>query len=385
MKRKTRSPDINPISVEEETAKKTRVATPSGQMPSPRRRAFARLCKFEKGERIIGFYGGWPYIGSVMAIENIKMSFGSTYMLLIRWNGFSGKKATTWVSEFDVIKCDEAGLDKKAEMEEAQRQRIAEAGKPDKVKQKRIFLQVVQDFRGKKLAPFPSRFAPYAEEWQQIIRLTAMPKSLVDHLAHNEGLIHEKKLILTDTQAKSVRQTLEDWAGINDDKLSYMEICSELFSKFLFKALLYRFEIPSAVRVVYQETRHMSEVFPIEFGLRLMTLVPDLLTASSENLLVKGSDNETISSMIRFVNMHQDFLAYLEENIEPLLRAPARAVTQDDPLPESFGFDFFEREDLEPDCYQADGAEGQQTHVRKLKRTKRKNPYPVQKLPLATS
>lgn len=107
------------LAVEDETfapegLKKAKMESMTPLIPSPRRRAFSRACKFEKGERVVGFYGGWPYVGSILAIENVRMSFGSTYMLLIRWNGFSGKKASTWISEFDVVKHDEPGLKTKS-------------------------------------------------------------------------------------------------------------------------------------------------------------------------------------------------------------------------------------------------------------------------------
>jgi hypothetical protein len=110
MKRNALSMNLEGASHEGYPSKKAKLESDSPPLPSPRRRAFSRLCKYEIGERIIGFYGGWPYIGSVSAIENVRMSFGSTFMLLVRWNGFSGKKAATWISEFDVVKHDEAGL-----------------------------------------------------------------------------------------------------------------------------------------------------------------------------------------------------------------------------------------------------------------------------------
>ena len=116
MKRKGSSITLDDGDDVSESVKKAKIESDSPIMPSPRRRAFSRMCKFEKGERIIGFYGGWPYIGCVSAIANVKMSFGSTYMLLVRWNGFSGKKASTWISEFDVVKHDEAGLKIKADV-----------------------------------------------------------------------------------------------------------------------------------------------------------------------------------------------------------------------------------------------------------------------------
>lgn len=99
-------------------AKKSKAAviqTPSA-LPSPRRRAFERQCKFMKGEKIIGFYGGWPYVGSVNAIVTVNMSFGATYLVQVRWNGFSGKRAVSWISEFDIVKHNEAGLKLKSDV-----------------------------------------------------------------------------------------------------------------------------------------------------------------------------------------------------------------------------------------------------------------------------
>jgi hypothetical protein len=91
-------------------SKRSKISESISEIPSPRRRAFSRVCKFESGEKVIGFYGGWPYVASVLSVRTIRMSFGATYMLLLRWNGFSGKKSTSWVSEFDVVKHDDAGL-----------------------------------------------------------------------------------------------------------------------------------------------------------------------------------------------------------------------------------------------------------------------------------
>ena len=100
----------------EPLAKRARPPPKAVVSESPRRRAFARECKYEKGEKVIGFYGGWPYIGSVSGIESVRMSFGRTYMIQIRWNGFSGKNAVGWVSEFDIVKHNEAGLKLKADV-----------------------------------------------------------------------------------------------------------------------------------------------------------------------------------------------------------------------------------------------------------------------------
>jgi hypothetical protein len=116
MKRKAKKQTIDIDDEPHETGKKARLETLDTGVPSPRRRAFSRLCKFASGERIIGFYGGWPYFGVIQDIRLIRMSFGSTYMLQVRWLGFSGKKALTWISEFDVVKHNESGLQLKSDV-----------------------------------------------------------------------------------------------------------------------------------------------------------------------------------------------------------------------------------------------------------------------------
>jgi hypothetical protein len=118
MKRK--QPAVSTVEEESNPVKSKRSKAATSQtpsaIPSPRRRAFERVCKFEKGEKVIGFYGGWPYLGTVNAVISISMSFGATYLLQLRWNGFSGKRALSWVSEFDVVKNNEAGLKLKADV-----------------------------------------------------------------------------------------------------------------------------------------------------------------------------------------------------------------------------------------------------------------------------
>lgn len=276
-------------------------------------------------------------------------------------------------------------------MEETQRRLLSEAGKPDKVKQKQIFLRVVEEFRGKKLAPFPSRFSPYAEEWQQIIRLSAMPKALVSHLIHSEGLINEKKLVLTESSGASVHEVVSGWAGDDQSRVQYRETFFELFEKYIFRVLLYRFEIPSAIkRIVDQQLQgvtEISKIFPMEFGVRLFTFIPDLLTAASENLLVKGPDHEVIQSLVMFVNNHQSLLSYLEENIESILRAPQRAASLDEPVLESFGMDYIDRVvvDSDPSEVQAFTAERVHGNPLKVKKHKRKCSQPLRKDPANTA
>ena len=96
--------------------KRVRVDKTEHTVTSPRKRAFSRICKFGLNERIIGFYGGWPFIGTVADIKPVRMSFGATYLLQIRWIGFSGKKGVSWISEFDVVKHDESNIRLKSDV-----------------------------------------------------------------------------------------------------------------------------------------------------------------------------------------------------------------------------------------------------------------------------
>jgi len=112
-----RRANIESLSDSGPASKKSRQAMDAlSNLNSPMRRAHLRECNYDKGEKIIGFYGGWPYVGSVSEVALVRMSFGSTYILLIRWNGFSGKNATSWISEFDVMKHNQNALKVKEEV-----------------------------------------------------------------------------------------------------------------------------------------------------------------------------------------------------------------------------------------------------------------------------
>jgi hypothetical protein len=319
---------------DENRKKKSRSDPNTPALASPKRRAFARECKFVSGEKVIGFYGGWPYPGLVSGIAKVDMSFGSTYLLNIRWNGFSGKNSNSWISEFDVVKHDEAGLQMKNEMEQSQRDLIRDAGKVDKVKQKKIFLQVVSRYRGKRLAPFAPHTAPFPDEWQTVIRVTALPKILTQHIKRCDDLIAERKLCLTSSDEMTVEEVLKTWASTDVARLQYAETIRQLFNKFFLRLLVHKFELPLvSTRVLGSE--EFAKTFSVQFLLRLLVILPELLTAACVGVLRKGDGNESFNSFVDFLNSHQSFLAYLEENVETLLQAPIRKSTLDEPVHET--------------------------------------------------
>ena len=275
-------------------------------------------------------------------------------------------------------------------MEQAQRDRVKEAGgKVDKVKFRKIFLQVVSDFRGKKLAPFPARSCPYPEEWQQMVRIAAMPKTLIDYLRANEQLISERRLLLPDIEAKSFFDVLQEWAAGDQRKAEYTACLVKLFQDYFVKLLVYRFELPSVAKRIASGTRDgealYAKLFPSEFGLRLLNILPELLTAATLGQLTKPADSPTISSMVEFINSHQAFMAHLEQHMETLLSSPSRKAVCDEPMPESYGIDFFERREIDvaTDCPLQELATDAVLRKRTGKRHKRKNLYPTQKLPPA--
>ena len=281
-------------------------------------------------------------------------------------------------------------------MEQAQRDRIKDAGgKVDKVKFRKIFLQVVSDFRGKKLAPFPPRSSPYPEEWQQMVRIAAIPNSLVDHLKVTEGLVSEHRLLASEIESKPFFDVLQDWGATTPGAQPYIESVVAMFQEHFIKLLVYKFELPSVVRKIVLNGKSgetvYAKIFPVEFGLRLLNILPELLTTATVGQLAKAADSVTIVSMIEFVNSHQSFMAYLEKHMETLLSGPVRKASSDEPLLESYGMDFFERrvvtEDLtncgENQAVGDSDALPVVTRKNLAKRHKRKHAWPVEKLPRA--
>lgn len=94
-------------------AKKQRLGNENGVEGSD---GAQRACPFEIREKVVGFYGGWPYIGVIQSIADIEMTFDKSYVLLIKWQGFSGKNAVTWTSEFDTVELTDESLRLKTEV-----------------------------------------------------------------------------------------------------------------------------------------------------------------------------------------------------------------------------------------------------------------------------
>jgi len=223
------------------------------------------------------------------------------------------------------------------QMEQMQKDLIRKAGgKVDKVKQKKIFLKVVSEIRGNRLSPLRPMTSPYPDEWQTIIRMFAIPKILVEHLKQTETLINERKVLLTKEGLEPASQFLIAWTDDDPLKQKYCSTLKELFNKFLFRILLYRCELPVFTRLVLEscEEGDYSKVAPLEYLIRLLSVLPELVTAACQGCLGKSGDNETIKSLLGLANAHQSFLAYLETNVEAHLRAPLRHATLDEPFEE---------------------------------------------------
>ena len=220
-----------------------------------------------------------------------------------------------------------------------------------------------------------------------MVRIAAMPNSLVDHLKATEGLVSEHRLLASEIESKPFFDVLQDWGATTPGAQPYIESVVAMFQEHFIKLLVYKFELPSVVRKIVLNGKR----FPVEFGLRLLNILPELLTAATVGQLAKAADSVTIVSMIEFVNSHQSFMAYLEKHMETLLSGPVRKASSDEPLLETYGMDFFERrvvtEDL-TDCgeNQAVGdSDALPVVTRKnlAKRHKRKHAWPVEKLPRA--
>jgi hypothetical protein len=296
-----------------------------------------RAAGFSQGEKVLGFFGGWPYVGVIGATQSIRMSFGLVYLYLIRWNGFSGKNAQTWVSELDVMPLNEDAIKMKQSMEEMLRQRTKEAGgKLTVLQQRKVFSEIVEQFRGKSLAPLRPHTCPYGDEWQTIVRVSAMPKMLVDHLRGTEALMNERKIAFTFSDP-SVCDTLNNWTQSGDSAVSrdYVETVKMLFNKYILKSLLYKFELPLVYkRVIESGSEDYSATLPVEYFLRLCNLIPQILTAACSGVMNKN-ESMTVSSFFSFVNAHQSFMQYLVGNMDTLLRTPRKKATLNEPASET--------------------------------------------------
>jgi hypothetical protein len=339
--------------------RKASVSTPNGKSKKSRAgsdsadtsdtgpdKAFARQCPFTVGERVIGFYGGWPYSANVLQVREVRMTFGRTYILFVRWLGFSGKTATGWISEFDLVRDDTAGREIKGQMESLQRDRLKELGKVDKITQRKLFLQIVREVRGKKLAPLQPHTAPYPDEWQCIIRLSTMPKVLIDHLVGCETLVFERRLTVGTSAdgitrvGPSVSKVLNEWLEASPEDVGYIETMKRLFNANLFKLMLYKFEIPLVAKYVVEGgTYDYCSVVPAELLLRLLNLLPQIVTAACNKSL--HTDNGFVDSLVAFLSSHQSFMNFLVKSIGRFMHEPRKLCTLDDAAPEDLWSDVF--------------------------------------------
>jgi hypothetical protein len=330
-----------------------------------------RKCMLSVGEKVIGFYGGWPYIGVISAVETVRMSFGLTFVFLVRWNGFSGKHAQSWVSEFDVRAYDDESIQMKQSMEDSLRQRTKEAGgKLSALELRKAVTEIVQEYRGKKLAPLRPQTCPYGDEWQTVVRVAAMPKQLVDHLQGSETLVYERKLCFN-YSVPSLQNALDEWLTLYGDEANraYADPVKVLFNSYLLKLLLYKFEIPLMIkRLIENRTDDYSTVCSVEYFVRFCNVFPQILTAACHGVMGK-TDTPTMKTFFEFVNAHQSFMQFLVKNIERLLRKPRKAATLDESASELHWIGTFIRS--ESDIVDCDDPQDEDTNLRTKSLTRR--------------
>ena len=292
----------------------------------------SRECEFTVKEKVIGYYGRWPYVGVVQSIASIQMTFGILYIVLIKWNGFSGKNASTWISEDDVLKYTDENISMKAEMDASRREKLnAVRGKADVVKQRKIFSEVISMFSRPSIAPFAPLVCPFPDEWQTIVRLTAIPESLYAHLNMSEELVYTQRLVLPGShEIVTVFDTLSQWNGPSE----FTETILGLFDKYFMDSLVYKFEIPFVVQQVQAGGLQFSKSFSTEYLLRLLIMMPQLLTASHSGVLFK--DSPQAKSLFELCEINQSLLKFLETNIETLLRRPVRLAVREESLPVTY-------------------------------------------------
>jgi len=207
-----------------------------------------------------------------------------------------------------------------------------------------------------------------------------MPKPLVDHLQGTESLMNERKVHFND-YSLSVQNVLHDWLGTLDggsthDK-EYVDTIITMFNKFLLLILLYKFEIaPVFERIVRTESFDYSSICPVEYLVRLCNVLPQILTCACSGILNRNSSSATIDTLFRFVNSHQSFLIFLEQNLERFLVLPRKAATLDEPAEETCWSDLFIKDEESVECDVDIDDPKPTTRKMRILKGKRKSPNP---------
>jgi len=260
--------------------------------------------EFSTGESVLGFHGGWPYPAT---IENIfpyfrlsddaqKLEPGNFFLL--RWTGFSGKKALGLVRSAQISKNDSVSTERRRALESARKDGDLEI-------LEKLYLETPQ-LNSAIRAP-PEIF--HKQEFSVVSEAFEFPAKLRIRLVEQE-----ERIVAQEPPAKSsisVSQILADWLKANatlgtwkyqvGEAKEFSKSLITAFNRLALTSLLYSFELPARI----------SRAAPADFLgpdelLRLLSLFPEISSAITHSLT--GNQFPKILSLVKGFNCLCDFL-----------------------------------------------------------------------------
>ena len=229
------------------------------------KRARRENLEFSEGESVMGYYQGWPYpatIERIFPVENLQKN-GPGNLFLLRWTGFSGKKALGLVRQAQLCKNDFSASEKKRALEAARKAGDTEA-------LAKLSLEISQ-INSTLIAP---QEVFHKAEFSLISDLFDLPQKLKSRLIEKEeSVMHQEHPIkIKMTVSQIIQAWLESWKFESAEKFAKAITCA--FNKVAMTSLLYPFEVPFRL-----EKSSPGNFLGADELLRLLSLFPEIASA----------------------------------------------------------------------------------------------------------
>ena len=258
------------------------------------------------GDSVIGYHQGWPYAATVERIlpysqlSNDGAAQKPGNFFLLRWTGFSGKKALSIVRGAQIAKNDAQNSERRRQLETARRDGDVEV-------LEKLFSEIPQLNSGIR-APLEiyhkSEFSVISEAFQ-------FPAKLRDRLIEiEEGIVaQEPPLKVTIPVSQVIAEWLkatdlsESWKFLPGEADSFAESLTAAFNRLALTSLLYAFELPARIK---QSREPAVSFLGPDALLRLLSIFPEISAAIHSAL--PADKFSKILELIKGFNCLCDFL-----------------------------------------------------------------------------
>ena len=302
------------------------------------------------GDAVLGFHQSWPYPATVERIfEAVKMQpetgerkIANYY--LVRWKGFSGKKALGILKSGDVVLADDTNVKKRQALEAARRE-AEKAGAEGRAKFEKIFSEIC-GFANERVSVPPDVWDK--DEWKFLWDIFRLPEKLRLHLlAEEERVMREERketegvpnvsevlkrfveqgsLVEEATEGKRKKSKVvsnepgNSSADLNrDSREAFAKLISNLFDRHALKRLLYNFEVPE---ILMKRKSKLSDVLTADHLLRLLAVFPEIIAAwaRSASLGQPGpATSDKFAQILEFSFRFADLAEFISRNFRAFL------------------------------------------------------------------